>query len=220
MCQETGYQKIQGTKPQTLGYGLHDSPVGLLAWLAEKFHGWSDLHGAAAAPGLAALEMAHPPDDLLTNVALYWFSGCITSSCRLYYESLGPLATGSAGGLWRERVAVPCGVALFAAEPFAATVRGWVERGYNVRRWQEFPHGGHFAAREQPAALLADLQAFVYTGDRGRCALLFAATLPAPAAAAAATAAAWVLMRLLLLLHRSDLSEAERPTVSAPTACL
>ena len=93
-------------------------------------------------------------------------SGCITSSTRLYYETLGPLATGEAiRSSFFKPVPVPCGIAIFAKEPFAAKVQGWVEaNGYNVRRWSEFPRGGHFAAREEPAILCGDIRAFVF-GD-------------------------------------------------------
>jgi pimeloyl-ACP methyl ester carboxylesterase len=161
---ETGYQSIQGTKPQTLGYGLHDSPVGLLAWLTEKFWAWSDLGEDDAADGADGLLAAYSMDELLTNISLYWFSGCITSSTRLYYETLGPLATGEGRSNFAKPVTVPCGIALFAKEPFAGRIQAWVEAaGYNVRRWTDFPQGGHFAAREQPAALVADMRAFVFS---------------------------------------------------------
>ena len=94
---------------------------------------------------------------------MYGVSGCITSSTRLYYETLGPLATGEARGLFLQQVQVPCGIAIFAKEPFAGKVQKWVEAsGYNVRRWSEFPRGGHFAAREEPAALVADIRSFVF----------------------------------------------------------
>ncbi len=92
-------------------------------------------------------------------------SGCITSSTRLYYETLGPLATGEAvRSAFFKPIPVPCGIAIFAKEPFAGKVQSWVEAsGYNVRRWSEFPRGGHFAAREEPAALVADIRAFVFS---------------------------------------------------------
>ena len=97
---------------------------------------------------------------------MYGFSGCITSSTRLYYETLGPMATGEAvRSTFFKPIAVPCGIAIFAKEPFASQVQSWVEAsGYNVRRWSEFAQGGHFAAREEPAAFVADIRAFVF-GD-------------------------------------------------------
>lgn len=160
---ETGYQSIQGTKPQTLGYSLHDSPVGLLAWVIEKFWSWSDLGDDDDTDGAAGLLGIYTMDELLTNISLYWFSGCITSSTRLYYETLGPLATGEGRSSFAKPVPVPCGIAIFQKEPFAAKIQAWVEAGgYNVRRWSEYPKGGHFAAREQPAALAADIRSFVF----------------------------------------------------------
>lgn len=139
-----GYGHIQSTRPLTLAYGLSDSPVGLAAWIAEKFKEWAD----PARP--------IPMDVLLTNVTIYWASNSIASSVRLYLESMATPLRFEPG----ERLQVPCGVARFPAEaPFPP--RAWVERGYNVVRWTEMPRGGHFAALEEPGLLAADLIAFV-----------------------------------------------------------
>jgi epoxide hydrolase len=146
MRNETGYQQIQSTKPQTLGYALNDSPLGLAAWIVEKFHGWTDNDGIP--------ESAVARDDLLTNISLYWFTGTITSSMRLYYENRHSGRSLPSP----DRVDVPTAVACFPVELYQPP-RAWVRRHYNVVRWTEFPEGGHFAALEQPAALVGDLRA-------------------------------------------------------------
>eukprot|EP01065_Artemidia_motanka_P011376 TRINITY_DN1610_c4_g1_i1.p2 TRINITY_DN1610_c4_g1~~TRINITY_DN1610_c4_g1_i1.p2 ORF type:complete len:408 (+),score=135.08 TRINITY_DN1610_c4_g1_i1:48-1226(+) len=156
-AQEVGYQKIQGTKPQTLGYALADSPVGLMAWIAEKFRAWSYRSGELISA-----------DELLTNVMVYWLSGCITSSCRLYYESLG---TGAAQGEWVRNLhsycSVPTGHAEFPAEPFTPP-RPWAEVLFNIKHWSKHERGGHFAALEVPELLSADVrQFFLSTVDAG-----------------------------------------------------
>ncbi len=144
---ETGYQQIQGTKPQTLAYGLTDSPAGLAAWIVEKFRSWSDCDGD--------VERRFSKDELLTNIMIYWVSGCIGSSVRLYYESrhhpwsLGP----------GERITVPVGFARFPVE-LTRPPREWVERACNLQHWSDLPSGGHFAALEEPAALVEDIRAF------------------------------------------------------------
>jgi pimeloyl-ACP methyl ester carboxylesterase len=144
---ETGYQAIQGTKPQTLGYGLNDSPAGLAAWIIEKFRTWSDCGGD--------IEARFSRDELLTNIMIYWVSQSITSSARLYCESM---RAGSFGSI-EERVDVPTGIAVFPGE-LMHPPRAWVERTFNVTRWTEMPSGGHFAALEEPARLVEDVRAF------------------------------------------------------------
>lgn len=142
-----GYQAIQGTRPQSMGYGLNDSPLGLAAWIAEKFQAWSD-RGGTEEPGV---EM----DDLLTNIMIYWLTGTITSSMRLYYEfryHKEALVPGT-------RVECPTGMAVFPEE-MVNPPRSWVERAYNLVHWQEQAAGGHFAALEQPQALSQDIQRF------------------------------------------------------------
>ena len=144
---EAGYAHIQGTKPQTLSYGLNDSPAGLAAWIVEKFRTWSDCDGD--------VERSFTKDELLTNVTIYWVTQTINSSTRLYYETQHHP--------WRfeqgERIQVPCAVALFPKE-ITPTLREWAERSYNVQRWTEMPRGGHFAALEEPNLLVQDIRAF------------------------------------------------------------
>ena len=141
---ETGYYAIQSTRPGTLGFGLHDSPSGLAAWLVEKFRRWSDSQGD--------VDACIGRDALLANITLYWVTGTITSSCRLYWE----MERG-------ERVQpsdVPTGAALFPGELIRAP-RAWAERRYpNIVHWREFERGGHFAALEVPDLLADDLRGF------------------------------------------------------------
>ena len=144
---EGAYAHVQRTRPQTLAFALNDSPVGLLAWIVEKFRDWSDCCGD--------VERRFTKDELLDNVTLYWVTGTIHSSTRLYYESRAtPLALGAG-----ERVGVPTALARFPAEA-PSPPREWVERGYLLRRWTEMPRGGHVAAMEEPALLAEDIRAF------------------------------------------------------------
>jgi microsomal epoxide hydrolase len=140
--EETGYQWIQGTRPQTLAYGLTDSPAGLAAWIAEKFRAWSDR------------EIGR--DDLLANVSLYWFTGAIGSSFWPYYarmHSPWPIPEG-------RTVGVPVGYAEFPKE-ILRPPRSLAARTYtDVRRWTHMPRGGHFAALEEPEALAGEVLAF------------------------------------------------------------
>lgn len=140
------YGHIQGTKPQSLSVGLNDSPAGLAAWITEKFQAWSDCAGE--------LESAVSMDELLSNISLYWFTGTIGSSFRLYLESRKRPLHFQPG----QRVLPPTGVALFPAE-LPMPPRSWVERAYNVQRWTAMARGGHFAALEQPQALAEDIRA-------------------------------------------------------------
>ena len=138
---------MHGTKPQTLAYALNDSPAGLAGWIVEKFRGWSDCDGD--------VEQVFSLDALLTDISLYWFSGTVDASIRVYKEnSLQPLHFRP-----RERVQPPLGVALFPRE-LPMPPRSWVERCHNVVRWTEMPKGGHFAAMEQPQLLAEDIRAF------------------------------------------------------------
>jgi pimeloyl-ACP methyl ester carboxylesterase len=144
---EGGYAHVQATKPQTVAFGLNDSPVGLAAWIIEKFRGWSDCGGA--------VERRFTKDELLTNVMIYWVTQTIHSSMRLYYEGRRQPLHFKEG----QSVQVPCAVARFPKEePFPP--REWIERGYNVQRWTEFTSGGHFAAMEEPELLVEDIRAF------------------------------------------------------------
>jgi pimeloyl-ACP methyl ester carboxylesterase len=149
-AEETGYQQIQGTKPQTIGIALNDSPAGLAAWIVEKFRTWCDCDGSP--------DTIFTKDELLANITLYWFTQTAASSARIYYESRhAPVA---AGGL--RRIDVPTACADFPKEIIWAP-RRWVERRYNITRWTTMPRGGHFAAFEQPALLVDDMRAFFRT---------------------------------------------------------
>ena len=142
---EAAYGNIQGTKPQTLGFGLNDSPAGLAAWIVEKWRTWADTDGK--------IESKFTKDELLTNVMIYWVTASITSSTRLYYESRrNPRDRG-----W---VGVPTAVAIFPRE-LAISPRKWVEAAYNVKQWTEMPRGGHFAAMEEPQLFVEDVRKFV-----------------------------------------------------------
>jgi len=144
---EAGYQRIQGTKPQTLAYGLTDSPAGLAAWIVEKWRTWSDCGGD--------VERRFSKDELLTNIAIYWFTGTIHSSTRYYYERAHDAALNSV----RTRIEAPCGFANFPAE-LNRPPRSWVERACNLVHWSAFDRGGHFAAMEEPDLLVRDIRAF------------------------------------------------------------
>ena len=147
MSDGAGYQQIQGTRPQTLSYGLNDSPAGLAGWIAEKFHAWTDNDGT--------IESAVSRDDLLTNITTYWVTGTINSSTRLYYEAM------KAGlfGLQGARVEVPSAGAIFPREILRAS-RRFAERMYDIRHWSTFDRGGHFAALEEPDLLVEDIRSF------------------------------------------------------------
>lgn len=150
MANETGYQQIQGTKPQTLGYGLTDSPAGLAGWILEKFRTWSDCDGD--------VESVFTKDQLLTNIALYWVTNTISSSTRLYYETM---KAGQFGAL-PSKVTVPTGVAVFPKEIYRPPL-AWAKETFNITHWNHFEKGGHFAAMEQPDAFVGDVRAFFRT---------------------------------------------------------
>jgi microsomal epoxide hydrolase len=145
----TAYMAIQGTKPQTLAYGLNDSPAGLAGWILEKFHAWSDCDGN--------LESVYTKDQLLTNIMLYWVTGTANSAARLYCESqrAGCFATNA----WQGRVEVPTGFARYPGE-LVQPARVWADQRYEIVHWTEQPRGGHFAAFEQPELFVSDLRAF------------------------------------------------------------
>lgn len=143
----TGYYELQATKPQTAAYGLTDSPAGLAAWIVEKFHGWSDCDRNP--------EESFDRDRLLDNLSVYWLTGTINASMRLYYET-------DPGALVPDRVEVPMGHARYPAE-ISKTPRSWAEEIYNVVHWAELPAGGHFAAMEVPELFVEDLRTFVRT---------------------------------------------------------
>ena len=146
--EETGYQWIQGTRPQTLSFGLTDSPAGLAAWIVEKFRAWSDCGGD--------VESVFTRDQLLANISLYWFTGAIGSSFFPYYFRMHrpwPIPEGGTIG-------VPTGYSEFPREILRAP-RSLAERTYtDIRRWTVMQRGGHFAAMEQPEALAGEIAAF------------------------------------------------------------
>lgn len=148
MREEAGYQSIQGTRPQTLAFGLTDSPAGLAAWIAEKFRAWSDCGGV--------IENAISRDRMLADISLYWFTGAIGSSFWPYYDRLHGPAILPGGG----RISVPTGYAEFPREivkpPRTAASRVFSD----IRRWSVMPKGGHFAALEQPELLADEVRAF------------------------------------------------------------
>jgi microsomal epoxide hydrolase len=151
---ENGYRTQQATKPQTLSYAMMDSPVGVAAWLIEKFNSWSDTDGDN-------IESVHSKDSLLTNIMVYLVTGTFNSASWIYYgrrEEGGRLLSPEG-----KRVEVPTAVALFPAELLSWPPRSYVERVYNISRWTEMPRGGHFAALEQPDLLVEDIRTFART---------------------------------------------------------
>ena len=148
--EEGGYSAIQRTKPQTIGYGLEDSPVGLAAWIVEKFRAWSDCGGD--------IERSFTKDQLLTNITLYWVTRTATSSARLYFE----MRRAGAAAVPQGRIRVPTGIANFPAE-ITKVPRAWAERRYNITHWTDLPRGGHFAAMEVPDLFVKDVRRFFQT---------------------------------------------------------
>jgi microsomal epoxide hydrolase len=146
--EESGYQWIQGTKPQTLAFGMTDSPAGLAAWIAEKFRAWSDCGGT--------IENAISRDEMLANISLYWFTGAIGSSFWPYYARRHggwPVPEG-------RTVDVPAAYAEFPKE-IIRPPRSLAQKMYSdIRRWTVMPKGGHFAALEQPELLAEDVIEF------------------------------------------------------------
>jgi len=136
LAEGNGYFQIQSTRPQTLSYGLTDSPVGQLAWIVEKFEEWT--------------QVPVDRDRILTNVMLYWLTGTAGSAANLYYESMH-------SGRWPARSAVPTGVAVFAED---VAIRRYAEQGQNIVHWSEFDTGGHFAALEVPELFVGDVREF------------------------------------------------------------
>lgn len=147
---ERGYSAIQSTRPQTLGYGLNDSPAGLAAWILEKWRAWSDSKGD--------LDTRFSREFLLTMLTLYWVTETITPSMRDYFDNRWHWAGIKPG----DRVQVPVGLANFDNNYVSEgrPPREWAERLYNVRRWTGMPRGGHFAAAEEPERLARDITAF------------------------------------------------------------
>jgi epoxide hydrolase len=140
----SGYASIQSTKPQTLAYGLTDSPVGQLAWIVERFQEWT--HGSEVP------EDAVDRDRMLTNVMLYWLTGTAGSAASIYYED-------KHSGAWPQPSGVPTGVTVFAED---ISIRRYAEQSNNIVHWSEFERGGHFAALEAPDLLIADVREFFH----------------------------------------------------------
>ena len=139
---DSGYSKQQSTRPQTLGYGLVDSPVGQMAWILEKFWRWTDCDGHP--------ENALTRDELLDNVMLYWFTRSGASSARLYWESFGSRHT--------SEISTPTGCSIFPKEIFVCS-RRWAEKRFtDIIHWNQLDRGGHFAAFEQPDTFVAELR--------------------------------------------------------------
>jgi epoxide hydrolase len=146
----SAYQQIQGKNPQTLSYGLTDSPAGLAGWISEKFHHWTHHPDGD-------LETAVTREQLLTNLTVYWITNTINSSTRLYFES-------QKSGRFPpfERLEVPTGCAVFPGE-IITMPESWASNLYNVTRYTRFDRGGHFAAMEEPDLLIDDIRAFFRT---------------------------------------------------------
>ena len=146
-AKEGAYGSIQSTKPQTLAYGLNDSPAGLCGWIIEKFQSWTDSGGN--------LESVISYDELLANVSLYWFTQSLPSSIRLYKESReNPLKFGR-----DDRINTPVAFTHFPKE-LPTPPRSFVEKSFNIIQWTEMPKGGHFAAMEQPQLFAANIKSF------------------------------------------------------------
>lgn len=147
LATETGYQAIQGTKPQTLAPALVDSPAGLAGWFVEKYRAWTDHDGD--------FERAVSRDQVLGLISTYWLTGTAGSAGRLYYE----FALEQGSGTSAIRVEVPTGCGIFPKELYRCS-RRQAEQVYQVRRWTRMERGGHFPALEQPDALVADIRGF------------------------------------------------------------
>ncbi len=151
---QNGYRTQQATKPQTLAYAMMDSPVGVAAWLIEKFNAWSDTDADN-------IESAHSKDAMLTNIMVYLVTGTFNTASWIYFgrrEEGGRILSPEG-----KRVEVPTAAALFPKELLSWPPRSYAERVYNITRWTEFPCGGHFAAMEQPELLLNDIREFART---------------------------------------------------------
>jgi pimeloyl-ACP methyl ester carboxylesterase len=148
--EEGGYASIQATRPQTLAYGLHDSPTGLAAWIVEKLRAWSDCSGD--------IERRFTKDEILTLVMIYWATGTINSANRYYFEAAH---AGEPLDLKGAR-SVPAAIAVFPRE-ISPAPRAWGERWLNLHQWTQMPRGGHSPSHEEPELLAEDLLAFFGT---------------------------------------------------------
>ena len=151
---QNGYRTQQATRPQTLSYAMMDSPVGIAAWLVEKFNSWSDVKNND-------IESVYSKDELLTNIMIYITTRTFNSASWIYYgrrEEGGRILSPEG-----HRVEVPTGCAIFPAEMLNWPPRSYAERIYNIQHWTEMPRGGHFAAMEEPEMLLNDIRKFART---------------------------------------------------------
>ncbi len=149
---ETAYLQLQGTKPQSLAYAMMDSPMGVAAWLTEKFCGWSDILGTGSPVRAFSLV------QLLTYIMIYLSTRSFATATWIYK---GMFQEGGFSIPAGRTVTVPVGVAAFPKDLLAFPPRAMVERGYNVVHWTDMPRGGHFASLEEPELFLADLRTFV-----------------------------------------------------------
>ena len=149
MAEGNGYMQIQRTRPQTIGFAMHDSPVGLAAWLIEKRRAWSDCHGD--------IESVFSKDDLITTAMLYWLTDTYVSSARHYYETKGPAMAPAHDR--QPPVEAPTALLQFKGDVWLYP-RKWAERYYNLKRWNVAEKGGHFAPMEAPELLVDDIRAF------------------------------------------------------------
>ena len=151
---QEGYRTQQATKPQTLSYGMMDSPVGVAAWIIEKFYFWSDLKDND-------IESVYSKDTLLANIMVYIVTKTFNTASWIYYGRR------EEGGRFLpkdfHRIEIPTAAALFPAEMLAWPPRSYAERMYNIKRWTNMSKGGHFAALEQPDLLVDDIRAFAHT---------------------------------------------------------
>ena len=151
---EGGYRLLQETRPQTLSYAMDDSPVGVAAWIIEKFHAWSDIDADD-------LEAVHSKDILITNIMIYLVTRTFNSASWIYFgrrEEGGRLL-----GTKERRVEIPTGIAEFPREILAWPPRSYAERLFNITHWTKMPRGGHFPAMEQPHLLIEDIRKFART---------------------------------------------------------
>ncbi len=146
LAHDTGYWQIQATRPQSLAYGLNDSPAGLAGWILEKFRSWTDCEGD--------IERAFTKDELLANIALYWVTGTINSSMRFYRESTGPGSTDTP-----PRCSVPMGYADFPGEHYRMPL-AWAKERLNLVEVTTMPRGGHFAALQVPDVFVGEVRRF------------------------------------------------------------
>lgn len=150
---EGAYALLQSSKPQTLAYAVNDSPMGLAAWILEKFHSWTDTNDSP--------EGTISRDELLTNLTIYWVTQTVGSSFRIYYETMHARGNGKTEGNGKpdDRIGTPTAVAMFPRDMVPAP-REYAERIFNLQQWTPMPRGGHFAAMEQPQLLAEDIRGF------------------------------------------------------------